>query len=114
MAVPPDLRYSKEHEWVRVEGDSATMGITDHAQEQLGDIVYVDLPKVGNVKLIDVITNDPNGPFGAKEAGQGPGDGVIAALANAIHNATGVRVTSLPISPSKILLGLEESQPGTP
>ena len=47
MAVPPELRYSKEHEWVRVEGDSATMGITDHAQEQLGDIVYLDLPKVG-------------------------------------------------------------------
>jgi glycine cleavage system H protein len=47
MAVPPELRYSKEHEWVRVEGDGATMGITDHAQEQLGDIVYLDLPKVG-------------------------------------------------------------------
>jgi glycine cleavage system H protein len=47
MAVPPELRYSKEHEWVRVEGDSATVGITDHAQEQLGDIVYMDLPKVG-------------------------------------------------------------------
>ena len=47
MAVPPELRYSKEHEWVRVEGDSATMGITDHAQEQLGDIVYLDLPKAG-------------------------------------------------------------------
>lgn len=47
MAVPSKLRYSKEHEWVRVEGNSATMGITDYAQEQLGDIVYVDLPKVG-------------------------------------------------------------------
>jgi glycine cleavage system H protein len=47
MAVPPELRYSKEHEWVRVEGDIATIGITDHAQEQLGDLVYLDLPKVG-------------------------------------------------------------------
>ena len=47
MAVPPELRYSKEHEWVRVEGDAATLGITDHAQEQLGDLVYLDLPKVG-------------------------------------------------------------------
>jgi len=47
MAVPPELRYSKEHEWVRVEGDVATTGITDHAQEQLGDLVYLDLPKVG-------------------------------------------------------------------
>jgi glycine cleavage system H protein len=47
MAVPPELRYSKEHEWVRVEGDVATVGITDHAQEQLGDLVYLDLPKLG-------------------------------------------------------------------
>jgi len=47
MAVPPELRYSKEHEWVRVEGGVATTGITDHAQEQLGDLVYLDLPKVG-------------------------------------------------------------------
>jgi len=46
MAVPPELRYSKEHEWVRVEGGVATVGITDHAQEQLGDLVYLDLPKV--------------------------------------------------------------------
>jgi len=47
MAVPSELRYSKEHEWVRVEGERATVGITDYAQEQLGDIVYLDLPKVG-------------------------------------------------------------------
>jgi glycine cleavage system H protein len=47
MAVPPELRYSKEHEWVRVEGDAATLGITDHAQEQLGDLVYLELPKAG-------------------------------------------------------------------
>ena len=46
MAVPPELRYSKEHEWVRVDGDVATTGITDYAQEQLGDLVYLDLPKV--------------------------------------------------------------------
>ncbi|HEX7008204.1 MAG TPA: glycine cleavage system protein GcvH [Alphaproteobacteria bacterium] len=41
------LKYSKDHEWLRVEGDSATMGISDYAQEQLGDIVYVELPAVG-------------------------------------------------------------------
>ena len=40
--------YSKEHEWVRVEGDRATIGITDHAQHALGDVVYVELPKVGD------------------------------------------------------------------
>ena len=41
------LRYSKEHEWVRVDGDIATVGISDYAQEQLGDVVYVELPEVG-------------------------------------------------------------------
>jgi len=46
---PENFRYTKEHEWVRVEGDTGTMGITDHAQKELGDIVYVDLPKVGTV-----------------------------------------------------------------
>jgi len=44
---PEDFRYTKEHEWVHVEGDTAAVGITDHAQSELGDIVYVDLPKVG-------------------------------------------------------------------
>lgn len=44
---PNNFRYTKEHEWVRVDGDVATVGITDHAQKELGDIVYVDLPKVG-------------------------------------------------------------------
>jgi glycine cleavage system H protein len=43
--VPENLHYSKDHEWVSVEGDIATVGITDHAQEQLGDVVYVELPK---------------------------------------------------------------------
>lgn len=45
--IPKDLRYSKEHEWVKVEGDEAVIGITDFAQEQLGDVVYVELPAVG-------------------------------------------------------------------
>lgn len=45
--VPDNLHYSKDHEWVRVEGGVAVIGITDHAQEQLGDVVYVELPKPG-------------------------------------------------------------------
>ncbi len=45
--VPGDLRYTKEHEWVRVEGDEATVGITDFAAAQLGDIVFVELPDAG-------------------------------------------------------------------
>ena len=44
---PANFHYTKEHEWVRVEGDIGVVGITDHAQKELGDIVYVDLPKVG-------------------------------------------------------------------
>ena len=47
MTIPADLRYSREHEWVRVEGGVATVGITDYAQDQLGDIVYLDLPATG-------------------------------------------------------------------
>jgi glycine cleavage system H protein len=47
MALPQDLVYSKEHEWAKIEGDVATIGITDYAQNSLGDIVYVELPKVG-------------------------------------------------------------------
>ncbi|MEQ8747196.1 glycine cleavage system protein GcvH [Pyruvatibacter sp.] len=42
-----DIKYTKDHEWVRVEGDTATVGITDYAQEQLGDVVYVELPDIG-------------------------------------------------------------------
>ena len=46
---PENFRYTKEHEWVSTEGGTGTIGITDHAQKELGDIVYVDLPKVGTV-----------------------------------------------------------------
>jgi glycine cleavage system H protein len=44
---PADLKYTKDHEWIRVEGDTGTIGITNFAQQQLGDVVYVDLPEVG-------------------------------------------------------------------
>ena len=47
MTYPDSYRYTKEHEWVNLEGDTATIGITYHAQHELGEIVYVDLPKVG-------------------------------------------------------------------
>ncbi|HEX8247265.1 MAG TPA: glycine cleavage system protein GcvH [Pyrinomonadaceae bacterium] len=45
--IPENLRYSKDHEWVAVDGETATIGITDYAQHQLGDVVYVELPKAG-------------------------------------------------------------------
>ena len=47
MSVPGDLQYTKSHEWVRTEGDTATIGITDHAQDELGDVVFVELPDEG-------------------------------------------------------------------
>jgi len=47
MAYPKNYKYTKEHEWISVEGNTATIGITDHAQNSLGDIVFVELPKVG-------------------------------------------------------------------
>jgi glycine cleavage system H protein len=47
MQIPDELRYSTDHEWIRVEGGRATIGITDYAQDALGDVVFVDLPEVG-------------------------------------------------------------------
>ena len=61
MQVPDELRYTNDHEWVRAEGDVATVGITDYAQTQLGDIVYVELPQAG-----DQVT--ARKPFGTVEA----------------------------------------------
>jgi len=49
MSLPQDLHYSNDHEWVKLDGDIATVGITDYAQNSLGDIVFVELPKVGTV-----------------------------------------------------------------
>jgi glycine cleavage system H protein len=48
MPYPTDFKYTKEHEWVKPDGKNATIGITNHAQESLGDIVFVDLPKIGS------------------------------------------------------------------
>ena len=61
MNAPDDLLYSKEHEWILKENDVATLGITDHAQKELGDVVFVDLPEVG-------ATFDANEAFGSVES----------------------------------------------
>jgi len=58
---PTDYRYTKEHEWIKVQGGVGTVGITDYAQHELGDVVYVEMPKVG-AKL------DANQPFGTVES----------------------------------------------
>jgi glycine cleavage system H protein len=47
LNIPEDLQYTKSHEWVRIEGDTVTIGITDHAQDELGDVVFVELPEEG-------------------------------------------------------------------
>ena len=59
--VPGDLRYTKEHEWVRIDGDEATVGVTQYAADQLGDVVFVDLPEVGR-------TLDQHATFGVVES----------------------------------------------
>jgi len=76
MQVPDDLHYTKDHEWVRVEGDIATVGITDYAQTQLGDIVYVELPQVG-----DKVS--AHAPFGTVEAVKAVSD-IISPLSGEI------------------------------
>jgi glycine cleavage system H protein len=61
MTTPKDLRYTEEHEWVKVEGDQVRVGITDFAQHELGDIVFVELPEVGDEIIADQ-------PFGSVES----------------------------------------------
>lgn len=61
MNIPDDLKYTKEHEWVRIEGNVGVVGITDHAQSELGDIVYIDIPN-------DINTVRKDESFGTIEA----------------------------------------------
>jgi glycine cleavage system H protein len=61
LSVPEELQYTRSHEWVRTEGDTATIGITDHAQDELGDIVFVELPEEG-------VTFDAGDSFGTVES----------------------------------------------
>jgi glycine cleavage system H protein len=61
LNIPEDLQYTKSHEWVRIEGDTATIGITDHAQDELGDVVFVELPDEGD-------TFDAGDSFGTVES----------------------------------------------
>ena len=59
--IPENLRYSKDHEWLLIDGDTASVGITDYAQSSLGDVVYLDLPRVGD-------TFDSHAGFGSVES----------------------------------------------
>ena len=90
---------------IRVDGKVMNPSFRDYKMPQA-----TDLPKLAEFQHANVITWEPEGPFGAKEAGQGAGTGVIAALANAIYDATGVRLTRLPMTPESILFGLKGVQ----
>jgi len=84
--IPPDLRYAKTHEWLKVEGDTATIGITDFAQGELSDVVFVELPAPGK-------TVKQNDPFGTVEAVKAVSDiyapvsGEVTAVNENLRNA---------------------------
>lgn len=81
MNVPPELKYTRTHEWVKIDGDVATIGITDHAQRELGDIVFVDVPEVGRVLQADQ-------PFGSVESVKTVSD-IYAPLAGEVVEVNG-------------------------
>jgi glycine cleavage system H protein len=86
LSVPGDLQYTKSHEWVRTEGDTATIGITDHAQDELGDVVFVELPDEG-------ATFDAGESFGTVESVKAVSDlyapvgGEIVGVNSALNDA---------------------------
>ncbi len=84
--TPEDLSYTKDHEWVRISGEQATVGITDHAQQQLGDVVYVELPKAGD-------KFEASEPFGSVESVKAvseiymPVSGIVVDVNSALNDA---------------------------
>ena len=90
---------------IRIDGKVMNPSFRDYKMP-----LATDLPKLADFQHSNVITWEPEGPFGAKEAGQGAGTGVLAALANAVYDATGVRLTCLPMTPERILYGLKRLQ----
>ena len=90
MSMPGELQYTKTHEWVRVEGETATVGITEHAQDELGDVVFVELPEEGR-------TLDAGEAFGAVESVKAVSD-LYAPLAGEVVEVNG----ALGDSPEKI------------
>lgn len=86
LQTPTDLQYTKTHEWIRIEGDEGTIGITDYAQNSLGDVVYVELPEVG-------VSYEAGDPFGAVESVKAASDlyvpvgGEVIAINDALVSA---------------------------
>ncbi|HOT97798.1 MAG TPA: glycine cleavage system protein GcvH [bacterium] len=92
MTAPENLLYTKEHEWVRVEGDIAVVGITEYAQGELGDVVFVELPQVGAVLT-------QNDPFGTIEAVKAVSD-LFAPLSGTVTE-TNTQLTDAPETVNK-------------
>jgi glycine cleavage system H protein len=118
MAYPPEYKYTKEHEWIEVEGENGTIGITDFAQNSLGDIVFVELPKVG-------ATLTAGKTFGTVESVKAVSDlyapvsGTVTAINEALatapekvnsdpHQAWMVKVTLTDLSQLSALLSVED------
>jgi glycine cleavage system H protein len=86
LNIPEDLQYTRSHEWVRIEGDTATIGITDHAQDELGDVVFLELPDEGD-------TFDAGESFGTVESVKAVSDlyapvgGEVVEVNSALENA---------------------------
>ena len=86
MQVPADLKYTEDHEWIKVEGDIATIGITDYAQGELGDVVFVELPEVG----AEITKGDPFGTIEAVKAVSdlfAPANGEVVEINEALADA---------------------------
>jgi CO/xanthine dehydrogenase Mo-binding subunit len=90
---------------IRIEGKVMNPSLRDYKMP-----LSTDVPKLADVAHINVITWEPSGPFGAKEAGEGAGTGVLAAVANAVYDATGVRMKRLPMTPDRILFAVKQRQ----
>jgi glycine cleavage system H protein len=88
--IPQDLVYTRTHEWARIEGDTATVGITDHAQEELGDVVFVELPEVGS----SVRAGEPFGTIESVKA--------VSDLYSPVSGEVAEVNTSLEESPEKV------------
>lgn len=89
MNIPENLLYTKEHEWIRVEGDTAVVGITDYAQGELGDVVFVELPEDGS----GVKESEPFGTIEAVKAVSelfSPVTGTVTAVNSAIQDDAGI------------------------
>jgi glycine cleavage system H protein len=86
MNTPEDLRYSEEHEWVRVDGTRARIGITDYAQDALGDIVFIDLPSVGSEVEVGGHLGEVESTKSVSEI-YAPLSGTVTAVNDALANA---------------------------